>query len=59
MNNGNRMAEQQTPEQALQLLDKVLQNVTGTRNDHLMIQQAIGTLAKAIQQPEPAEIGEN
>ena len=57
MTNGNRITEQQTPEQALQLLDRVLQQVSGTRADHIAIQQALSTLAKAIQpaeQPEPA-----
>ena len=37
-----------TPEQALQILDQVTQNVAGTRKDHETIRQALEVLAKAI-----------
>jgi hypothetical protein len=37
-----------TPEQALQILDQVCQNVSGTRKDHETIAQAITVLADAI-----------
>jgi hypothetical protein len=37
-----------TPEQALQILDQVTQNVAGTRKDHETIQQALQTISKAL-----------
>lgn len=37
-----------TPEQALQILDQVTQNVAGTRKDHETIRQALEVLAKTI-----------
>ena len=45
-----------TPEQALQLIDRVLADVAGTRLDHQRLQQAVVVLAKAItpaETPEP------
>ena len=45
--------KEQTPQQALQLLDRILQTVQGTRADHVLIQQAIETLARAIRNDEP------
>ena len=44
-----------TPEQALQIIDQVCQNVPGTRKDHETIAQAIAVLAEAIKpkQEEP------
>lgn len=41
-----------TPEQALQVIDQVCQNVPGTRKDHETIAQAIATLAEAIKQKD-------
>jgi len=37
------------PEQALQILDQVCQNVPGTRKDHEAIAQAISVLAHSEQ----------
>jgi len=37
-----------TPEQALQILDQVTQNVAGTRKDHETIRQALEVLAKVV-----------
>lgn len=37
-----------TPDQALQVLDQVTQNVPGTRKDHETIQQALEVLRKAL-----------
>jgi hypothetical protein len=44
-----------TPEQALQLIDRVLADVAGTRLDHQRLQQALVTLAKAIKPAETLE----
>lgn len=41
-----------TPEQALQVLDQVAQNVAGTRKDHETIRQAVEVLQKAIAKSE-------
>jgi hypothetical protein len=38
-----------TPDQALQLLDQVCQNVAGTRKDHEAIMQAANTLYEFIE----------
>lgn len=41
-----------TPEQALQVLDQVAQNVAGTRKDHETIRQAVEVLQQAIAKSE-------
>lgn len=43
------MEQQMTPTQALQLLDQVLGNVSGTRADHVRIQTALNTITQALQ----------
>jgi|NOAtaT_7_FD_contig_31_2859332_length_510_multi_4_in_0_out_0_2 hypothetical protein len=43
------------PEQALQILDQVCQNVPGTRKDHEAIAQAISVLAEAIKPKKEGE----
>jgi hypothetical protein len=40
-----------TPQQALELLDRVLQNVNGTRRDHELIQQALNVLREILPPP--------
>lgn len=42
-----------TPLQALQLVDQVLQNVSGTRNDHEKIKEAVRVLAEAVSKDAP------
>lgn len=44
-----------TPEQALQLVDRVLADVAGTRLDHQRLQQAVAVLAEAISKPVSAK----
>lgn len=41
-----------TPQEALQLVDGVLARVSGTREDHAKIVEAVGVLAAAIAPPE-------
>lgn len=40
-----------TPEQALNLIDGVLANVSGTRADHVKLQEAISVLQRVIAPP--------
>lgn len=44
-----------TPEQALQLLDQVAQNVAGTRKDHEAIMMASNVLYEFIEANKPKE----
>jgi hypothetical protein len=44
-----------TPEAALQLIDRVLADVAGTRLDHQRLQQAVIVLAGLIAEPEATE----
>lgn len=46
------MEKSMTTEEALQLIDTVLGNVSGTRADHVRIQTAMNTLRASLQ---PAE----
>ena len=48
-----------TPQQALQLIDRVLADVAGTRLDHQRLQLALSVLAQAIapvETPEPENV---
>lgn len=45
------MAQEMTPEQALNTLDKVVAQVAMPRLEHIKLQLAIDTLAEAIQLP--------
>lgn len=38
-----------TPQEALKLIDHVLQNVSGTRADHQKIAEAISVLERAVE----------
>ena len=44
-----------TPQQALQLIDRVLADVAGSRLDHQRLQQAVAVLARVITSFETTE----
>lgn len=48
-----------TPKQALQLVDRVLADVAGTRLDHQRLQQAVSVLADAITTPVSKEANDD
>ncbi len=56
MTQANQTTNEMTPELALQLVDRVLADVAGTRLDHQRLQHAVVVLAKAITPFEPSEL---
>lgn len=46
------MNSQLTPAQALLVLDKIVSEYKGTRQEHLYLQQAVQTLVALVQPPQ-------
>ena len=42
-----------TPQEALQLLDSIAKNTSMTRQDHVLAQQAVAVITKALEKDEP------